>query len=252
MIGYDAIGKGPHTVFVMNDWRSDTSSWDDARKYLDLQRFRWIFADLRGYGRSKDISGVYTADEAAADILALADSLDLARFSIVGHSMSSMVVMALLRTRQDRIDRAVVVTPPPPSGMAVPQDIIDMVRGMALGDDAARYKGMEWNNAPGLSPQWMQHKIERWRISADSAAVAAYVDMYAGNHPAPARITVPLLALTGELDSEPLRSGPTREAYAPLCEQLEVVGLAQSAHYPMQEMPPLFTSVVQRFLGAGV
>jgi 3-oxoadipate enol-lactonase len=250
MIGYEVLGSGPQAVIVMNDWRSDTSSWDQARTYLDLERYRWVFADLRGYGRSKDLAGAFTADEAAADMLALADHLDLARFAIVGHSMSSMVVAALLRMQQQRIDRAVVITPPPPGGMALPQDIIDMVCGMALGDDAARFKGMEWNNAPGLSSQWMQFKVRRWRETADSKAVAAYVHMYAGSHPVPARITVPLLAITGELDSEPLRSEPTRAAWAPLCDQFEVVGLAQSAHYPMQEMPPLFTSVLQRFLGA--
>jgi hypothetical protein len=35
----------------------------------------------------------------------------------------------------------------------------------------------------------------------------------------------------------------------PLCAQLEVTPLADSGHYPMQEMPPLTVALVERFLG---
>jgi pimeloyl-ACP methyl ester carboxylesterase len=35
----------------------DTSTWDGARAYLDRNALRWVFADLRGYGRSKDRRG---------------------------------------------------------------------------------------------------------------------------------------------------------------------------------------------------
>jgi pimeloyl-ACP methyl ester carboxylesterase len=53
MLGHETLGTGPTTVIVMNDWLCDTSTWDDARAYLDGARFTWVFADLRGYGRSK-------------------------------------------------------------------------------------------------------------------------------------------------------------------------------------------------------
>ena len=39
------------------------------------------------------------------------------------------------------------------------------------------------------------------------------------------------------------------QALGPLCDQLVVTPLADSGHYPMQEMPPLTVSLVERFLG---
>ncbi|MES2152383.1 MAG: alpha/beta hydrolase [Pseudomonadota bacterium] len=73
--------------------------------------------------------------------------------------------------------------------------------------------------------------------------------MFGGHHRAPAlRIDVPVLAVTGECDQENMRAASIRQLFGPLCAQLEVVALAECGHYPMQEAPPLLTSVVQRFL----
>jgi pimeloyl-ACP methyl ester carboxylesterase len=86
MLGHETLGTGPTTVIVMNDWLCDTSTWDDARAYLDGARFTWVFADLRGYGRSKQLAGQFTLTEAAADVIALADALQCRSFALVGHS----------------------------------------------------------------------------------------------------------------------------------------------------------------------
>jgi pimeloyl-ACP methyl ester carboxylesterase len=67
-------------------------------------------------------------------------------------------------------------------------------------------------------------------------------------HPT-ARISVPVLAIAGEHDFEPMRSAAVERALSPLCDRLTVVSLADSGHYPMQEMPPLLVSHVERFLG---
>ncbi len=250
MIGFKRLGTGKHAVLVLNDWLGDTSSWDAAHPYLDTENYRWIFADLRGYGASMHLQGDYTAAEAAADVLALADHLKLERFSIVGHSMSCMVVLAMLRTQQARIGKAVLLTPPPPNGMNLPDPIKGFLLGMANGDDKLRYDAMVQAGGGRLSPQWMAFKVARWRATSSTAAVAGYVDMFGGMQPAPAQVTVPVLIVAGECDAEPMRSGPLRAAYGPYCERLEVVALAECGHYPMQEAPPLLTTVVQRYLSA--
>ncbi len=64
-----------------------------------------------------------------------------------------------------------------------------------------------------------------------------------------ARITVPVLAITGEQDLPPMRSDAVKLSLGPLCAQLTVTALADAGHYPMQEMPPLTVALVERFLG---
>ena len=248
MIGFKELGAGKHTVLVLNDWLGDTSNWDAARPYLDTENFRWIFADLRGYGASMQLQGDFTAEEAAADVIAMADHLDLERFSIVGHSMSSLVVLAVLGKQQARIGKAVLLTPPPPTGMDLPDPVKGFLLGMANGDDTVRYNAMLQAGGGRLSPQWIAFKVERWRATSTTAAVAGYVTMFGGVQPAPALVTVPLLIVAGECDAEPMRSAPLRAAYGPYAAQLEVAALAECGHYPMQEAPPLLTTVVQRFL----
>jgi pimeloyl-ACP methyl ester carboxylesterase len=62
------------------------------------------------------------------------------------------------------------------------------------------------------------------------------------------RVTVPVLAITGEQDAPPMRAEAVTRALSPLCADLVVTPLVDSGHYPMQEMPPLLVTLVERFL----
>lgn len=250
MLGYTKIGAGSLGVVVLNDWMGDTSSWDGARPYLNTERFTWILADLRGYGRSRGQSGEFTATEAAADVLEVADSLGLVQFAIVGHSMSSMVALHLAQHSPERIERAVVLTPPPIVA-AANEPMIAALQAMAFGSDDARFGACKANWGTRLSDGWIQYKMARWRASSDPTAVAGYVSMFARNGlPNPtASITVPLLAITGEQDVHIMRHETVERLLAPLATNLAVVPLADCGHYPMQEAPPLLVTIVERFLG---
>jgi pimeloyl-ACP methyl ester carboxylesterase len=61
-------------------------------------------------------------------------------------------------------------------------------------------------------------------------------------------LTCPVLAITGEQDAPPMRNGAASKSLAPLCPHLDTASIADCGHYPMQETPPLFTAIVQRFL----
>jgi pimeloyl-ACP methyl ester carboxylesterase len=234
----------------MNDWLCDTSTWDVARTFLDGARFTYAFADLRGYGQSRGKSGSFTLKEATADVLALADSLGWNQFAIVGHSMSSLVALHLAQHHADRIERAVVLTPPPPTGMGADDATLAILRTLALADDATRIAIFTQQFGTRLTPKWTAFKAARWRAAADPEAAAGYVPMFArdGLTDPTARITIPLLAITGEQDSPLMRHAAVTATLSPLCANLSVTSLADSSHYPMQEMPPLTVSIVEQFL----
>jgi 3-oxoadipate enol-lactonase len=247
-IGHELVGSGPLPVIVLNDWMCDTSTWDGARAYLDRARFTWAFTDLRGYGRSRGRTGAFTVQEAEADVIGLASARSWARFAIVGHSMSSLVALHLAQHHADRVARAVVIAPPPPQSFGADDAMLDGMRGLARADDATRVAVLKQRFGDRLSPGFVAYKTERWR--ADPSAASAYVAMFArdGLPDKTARIAAPVLAITGERDIEPMRSAAVTRLLSPLCDHLTVVPLADSGHYPMQEMPPLVVAHVERFL----
>lgn len=250
MIGHTKFGAGAAPVLVLHDWLSDTSNWEASRPYLDQRAFQWVFADLRGYGKSRELAGQYTLAEAAGDVLALADQLGLRRFALVGHSMSALVALHLAQCAPDRVERVALLTPPPPAGFGADPAALAFLRSLALGDDAARAAGLATLWGERLSPQWLAFKVARWRATSQPEAVAAYIELFAQHGvPTPgASVLVPMLLVTGERDAETLRGAAMTTVFAPLCRQLTVQALADCGHYPMQEAPVLLATLLQRFL----
>lgn len=252
MLGYDVYGSGPRGVIVLNDWVSDTSSWDGARPYLDREAYRWLFADLRGYGRSREQRGEYTVPEAAGDVLALADALDLRRFALVGHSMSALIALHLAQQPSTRVSRAVLITPPPPAGLGMDDAGVAGMAALGAGDDAHRLAALRALWGERLGDGWARYKTRRWRETADAQAAAAYQRIFTRDGvPSPtAPVSVPVLAIAGEQDLPPMRGAAVAEHYGSICRQLTLSAITDSAHYPMQETPPLLASLVQQFLAA--
>ena len=154
LLGHELVGTGPVHVLIMNDWLCDTSTWEGARQFLDRARFSYVFADLRGYGRSRGRLGAFTLEEAASDVLALADGLGWARFAIVGHSMSALVALHLAQQHPERIARAVLLTPPPPTGFGADEAMIAASQSLALADDATRMSVFAQRFGTRLSSAW--------------------------------------------------------------------------------------------------
>ena len=250
VLDHELVGSGPLPVVVLNDWLCDTSTWDGARAYLDLERFTWAFCDLRGYGRSRGRSGTFNLAEATADVIALAEHHGWRELAVVGHSMSTLVALQLGQQHAPRITHVVVITPPPPGGFGADDAMLQGSRSLALGDDAARLRFWQQRQGGRLSPGWAAFKVARWRATTDPVAASTYVTMFArdGLPDLTTPVTTPVLAVTGESDAEPMRAAAVTQALAPFCTDLTVVPLTDSGHYPMQETPPLLVAHVERFL----
>ncbi len=248
-LGHARVGDGPRRVIVLNDWICDTSTWDDARPYLDEVAFTWVFADLRGYGRSRGYAGAYDLAECVSDVLSLADHLGWGRFSVVGHSMSTYAAMQLGQTRPERIEKLVLVTPGPPRGFGADDAWLAQAQETAR-DDAKREEMIRQRFTGRLSAGWAERKARRWVERSDAEAAAGYIAMYArdGLADPTAPIAAPVLAITGDEDAPVMRRDAVLAALTPLCARLEVVGLPNVGHYPMQEMPPYTVALAERFL----
>jgi pimeloyl-ACP methyl ester carboxylesterase len=251
-LGHELLGHGALPVLVLHDWFADCRAWEPARPYLTLDRFTYAFADLRGYGRSRAMPGVYSLDEAATDALALADHLGWAGFGLVGHSMSTLVAQRIAQLAPERATRIVLTTPVPPTSLKLDAEMAGLMRGLALATDEQRVGALKNAWGDRLSESWIRFKARRWREAADPEAAAAYVDMWGATDVSEdARaVRAPILMVACAQDAPHFQAAAIdawRQQYYP---HASITTLHDSGHYPMQELPPLFATVIESFLGS--
>jgi len=241
------VGSGDEPVVLLNDWFGDHRTYAPALPYMDTDRFRFVFGDLRGYGVSRDVDGVYTLEEAVSDVSDLLRSLGGAH--LVGHSMSSLVAQQVAVSHPELIRRLVLIGPVAPQGMNTPDEVVTWLEAIG-GDPTTRSAALGARMDARYGVGWTRFKLARWEDAAHPEAVAGYVRMFscrAVQGVAPAGVKV--LASVGENDDPHFSEATVRERHAAFWPGLQVVALP-SGHYPMQECPPAFACALIRFLEA--
>lgn len=78
--------------------------------------FRVIAPDQRGFGRSDKPEGVdaYRTEKVVEDLIALADAMEVGRFTLVGHDWGGAAAWLAALRHPDRVKRLVIVNAPHP------------------------------------------------------------------------------------------------------------------------------------------
>lgn len=249
-LGFMARGTGERKVIVLHDWYSDRSEWEPMLPYLSPDRFSYAFADLRGYGSSREMAGEYVLDEAVSDVISLADRLGWARFSLVGHSMSTVVIQRLAQVAPERIERLVAVTPVSPTGLGCDRPTVELFQAIALADDGKRHAMLAPLWGSRLSEEWKELKLRRWRENVEPQAAAKYVELWGCTDVSNGarEVDAPMLIVAAEQDSPPFRPEAIEGSMLPFYKNARLFALAESGHYPMQEQPAMLATVIERFL----
>lgn len=100
--------KGPALV-LLHGFTDNARSWSLMLPYLD-PRYRIIAVDLRGHGRSSAPECCYALSDMAYDIHLLLDRLSIAKASVVGHSLGSILAQALAEHYPEQVDKVVLVS----------------------------------------------------------------------------------------------------------------------------------------------
>ncbi|MGO4578460.1 alpha/beta fold hydrolase [Cupriavidus sp. 2TAF22] len=138
------------------------------------QHFDTYVLDVRGRGLSAAGDTLdYGLDAQAADVLAFARALGLARYAIVGHSMGARIGIRAARANPAGLTRLVMVDPPVsgPGRRAYPSQLpwyVDSIRLARQGIDA---EGMR-----RFCPTWTQDQLRlraEWLHTCDERAVVA-------------------------------------------------------------------------------
>jgi len=107
-------GKGEPILFL-HGFPESHRTW--RHQLDDLARdHRVVAPDQRGFGASDKPAGVekYETDKIVADLMALADALEIDCFTLAGHDWGGAVAWLAALTHPDRVKRLVIVNAPHP------------------------------------------------------------------------------------------------------------------------------------------
>jgi len=240
-------GAGPEPVLVLHDWNGDHHNYDPVLPYLDGKAFTYAFVDLRGYGGSRHLGGDYTLPEIAADCLGVADRLGLPRFHLIGHSMAGMATQRLAAAVPARIKSVVAVCPLSAAGSPAPAEAVAFFETTGADDDA--FCRLIRFVSGDLGETWVRAKLRQSRAAVTPAARAGYLRMFTQTRfvDEVQGLDTAFLVLVGDHDPG-LDEAAMRQTFLDWHPRAELVAIPNCGHYPMQECPPFFATLVERFL----
>lgn len=180
---WDSGPKDAPALIFLHGFPESHRSWRHQIRHFS-DRYRCIAPDQRGYGGSSKPQDVasYTADRLIADIFQLADALEIANFTIVGHDWGGAISwpIAMMGQASGRVTRAVIANAP---HAALFQHLLytDPVQRKAsqymrafrdpANDDLVRQHGLaalllkalRWQPSPALEPEERERMLASWQ-----------------------------------------------------------------------------------------
>lgn len=255
LLGYTTLGDGAEKVLVLHDWMGNARNYDLAAPFLDGSAFTFVFADVRGYGRSRELKGAYTAKEVADDAFRLADSLGWDRFHVVGHSMTGMVVQRMAiddwTSGRKRLKSVVAVTPVPANGVPLDADLTAFIEAVVHNADlTAQYAAVVTGGH--ATPLFVKGMAERQLTENEAEAMQGYRLMWTKEDfsadAAAARVGTPIRVIGGRLDGPAFSEENFNATFAAWYPNAEFRYIADAGHYLMIETPVFFAFLVEEFL----
>lgn len=268
---YESVGRGDPVIVVHGGPGMDHVYLRPGMDALATTH-RLIFYDQRGAGRTEGEanSRTITLDLFMADISALADSLRLGRFTLVGHSFGGLVAMHYAARHPERLRALVLMnTVEPGRKYTIPMTDMLMMRRTAadqaetqrlMQSDAMKRQDTSAVNAMlRLSFRSLfadRQRAGQLRLSLDPrtvknmANVATNLIRSMGTFdfwPVAARIAVPTLIIQGVEDAMPLQMLRELQQAIP---GSELVLVDDAGHFPYIEQPGPTFEAIRRFIAS--
>ena len=250
VLPHDRVGTGDHPVLVVHGWFGDRTSFSPLHAHLDRSAFSYVFVDLRGYGEAVDLTGEHTVAEAADDLLATADALELREFSLLGHSMGGMIAQHVLLRAPERVRRIVGVAPVPASGVPFDEQGWELFSGAAERPENRRAI-IDHTSGNRLPDAWLDAMLRRSVERTDTRAFRRILDSWSGTdvHEQVDGNPVPVLVCAGAHDPA-LSPDVMKATWMQWYPNAELEVFADAGHYPADEVPLALVARVESFLSA--
>lgn len=251
LMGHRSIGSGKEKVLLLHNWFYDSSSYDPLLPYLDTEVFTYVLMDLRGYGRSKELLGVYSVEEACQDAIALANSLSWDQFHVVGHSMSGMIAQKIAVDHSSRIKSVIAITPVPACGAPSPKELMSFLEESAKNSDENAIECVHLLTGRRLSSFVVKNMVKSWRSCSTSQARIGYLHMFSNTDFSSSAngLQTPMLVIYGEYDIEGAQAETSiRNTFFKWYPNVQMECCKGSGHFPTQETPMYLASSIEKFI----
>ena len=271
--------RGGEAIVFLHGFPESHRTWREVAPALAADHFV-VCPDQRGFGASDKPQDVehYRTDRIVEDLIALADALEIGRFTLVGHDWGGAVAWLAALRHPDRIRRLVIVNAPHPlifqksliedPAQRAASQYITAFRNPGM-EQALQAMGLEAFYAKTFASHADVSKVsdeERARYLADWAApgaLTAMLNWYRASEvivPAPGAeaalpfwtglpfpsVKVPTLVIWAMRDSALL---PVQlDGLDALVEDLRIVRVPDAGHFVPWERPEVVTEAIRDFM----
>jgi 3-oxoadipate enol-lactonase len=255
ILAHDVYGAGTEKVLMLHSWVDDASSFDMVKPYLNTEKYTYVFADLRGYGKSRKIKGDYTTNEISADAFRLADHLGWKKFHLIGHSMSGMAAQRMAindwNSGKQRLKSIVVITPVTADGYPADEDTRKFLWDFIHNTEVSR-QGFTGLTGGRLLPKWAEWRTDRYMKSSTADAMRGYYRMWIdedfSEEAAAAKVGTPIRVIGGRQDLPGFQEEKYQSTFPLWYPNVDMQYITDAGHFPMYETPVYLATLVESFL----
>lgn len=243
-------GSGELAVVFLHYYGGSSRTWDGVASELS-DRYRIVATDHRGWGESEAPLDGYGSAVLAADAEGVIQTLGLARYVLVGHSMGGKVAQLIASRQPDGLEGLVLVAPSPPSPMLLSDEQRATLTGAYQSRESVEFVIDNVLTAKSLDAARREQVIED-SLKAAPQAKAAWPNVAMGEDisAAVASIDVPTIVISGELDQVD-RIATLQAELMPRIPHAAMHILPGTGHLSPLEAPVELAHIIARFV-AGI
>lgn len=246
-------------IVFLHGFTGSTVTWTRVEDILN-GKYKIIAVDLTGHGKTTAPKepNRYSMEEQIADLEALVEELNLISFTLVGYSMGGRVALAYTDRYPERVSSLILESSSP--GIKAELERIERSEADKKLSERIVRDGIPsfvdfWESIPLFNSQkklstTIQNAVREERLNQSATGLAnSLIGIGTGSQPSYwdnlHTINVPILLITGEIDTKFVNIAREMEKYLPLAKHRMIKDVGHAIHV---EKPTLFATMVEEHI----